>query len=121
MVISSAYETSDPAAEPRDLLPRPPLVEELVRRQAAEGGRVVGLDGVLPANLAARYGLPDLRAYDPLRPRPYVRLMQAFGDTDPVLGGPIRNAPPGSRATSRRATSMPSILRTSALRCWTKV
>lgn len=83
-----------PVAASRDLVPRPPLVEELVRRQAAEGGRVVGLDGVLPANLAARYGLPDLRAYDPLRPRPYVRLMEALGDPDPVLGGPLRAAPP---------------------------
>jgi len=84
----------NPVAASQDLLPRPPLVEELVRRQALEGGRVIGLDGVLPANLASRYGLADLRAYDPLRPRPYVRLMQAFGDPDPVLGGPLRKAPP---------------------------
>ncbi len=85
----------NPVAASRDLLPRPPLVEELVRRQALEGGRVVGLDGVLPANLAARYGLTDLRAYDPLRPRPYVRLLEALGDPDPVLGGPLDSAPPG--------------------------
>jgi hypothetical protein len=84
-----------PVAASRDLLPTPPLVTELVRRQAVEGGRVAGLDGVLPANLASRYGLADLRAYDPLRPRPYVRFMEALGDPDPVLGGPLRNAPPG--------------------------
>ncbi len=62
--------------------------------QAAEGGRIVGIDGVLPANLAGRYGLADLRAYDPLRPLPYAAMLRELGQTDPVLGGPLRIAPP---------------------------
>jgi hypothetical protein len=54
---------------------------------------VIGVAGVLPANLGARYGLPDLRAYDPLRPRPYARLMASLGDPRPVIGGPLASAP----------------------------
>lgn len=83
----------NPIAAPEDRLPRPPLVERLVELQARNGGRVIGLDGVLPANLGARYGLPDLRAYDPLRPRPYAHLMAALGDPRPVIGGPLASAP----------------------------
>ncbi len=85
----------NPLAAPADLVPQPPLVRRLTALARQEGGRVVGLGGMLPANLAARYGLGDLRAYDPVRPRPYVRLLAALGDPDPVLGGPLGSAPPG--------------------------
>jgi hypothetical protein len=85
----------NPVADPSDRLPRPPLVDRLVALSSSDGGRVLGLGGVLPANLAARYGLSDLRAYDPLRPRPYVRMMTAMGDDNPGLGGPLRKAPRG--------------------------
>jgi hypothetical protein len=85
----------NPVADPSDRLPRPPLVERLAALQAAEGGRVLGLGGVLPANMASRFGLFDLRAYDPVRPVPYVRMMMALGDRNPALGGGLRNAPPG--------------------------
>ncbi|HOC43309.1 MAG TPA: hypothetical protein PKJ99_09900 [Thermoanaerobaculales bacterium] len=84
----------NPVAAAADRLPAPPLVERLRELQAERGGRVIGLDGALPPNLAARYGLPDLRAYDPLRPRPFVELMAALGDRDPMLGGPLGSAPP---------------------------
>jgi hypothetical protein len=83
----------NPTAAPSDRLPRPPLVERLVALEAEHGGRVLGLDGVFPANLAARYGLADLRAYDALRPRPYVRMLAELGDPDPLLGGPLASAP----------------------------
>jgi len=85
----------NPVAAAGDRLPRPEILERLVTVQAAEGGRVVGIDGVLPANLAGRYGLADLRAYDPLRPLPYAAMLRELGQTDPVLGGPLRTAPPG--------------------------
>ncbi len=85
----------NPVAAPADRLPRPPMVERLVALQRVHGGRILGLGGVLPANLAARYGLADLRSHDPLRPRPLVRLLAALGDPDPVLGGPLTTAPPG--------------------------
>jgi hypothetical protein len=84
----------NPIAARADSLPRPQMVERLVDLQKKHGGRVMGLSGVFPANLAARYGLEDLRSYDPVRPRPYVRLMQLMGDPRPVLGGPLRSAPP---------------------------
>jgi hypothetical protein len=84
----------NPVAAAADRLPRPGLLERLIEVQAAEGGRVIGIDGVLPANLAGRYGLADLRAYDPLRPLPFAAMMRALGQTDPVLGGPLRIAPP---------------------------
>jgi hypothetical protein len=83
----------NPIAAPEDRLPRPPLIERLVELQARAGGRVIGVQGVLPANLGARYGLPDLRAYDPLRPRPFARLMESLGDPRPVVGGPLASAP----------------------------
>jgi hypothetical protein len=84
----------NPTAAVSDRLPAPPLVERLRELQAEHGGRVIGLDGALPPNLSARYGMPDLRAYDPLRPRPFVALMAALGDRDAMLGGPLRAAPP---------------------------
>jgi len=85
----------NPAAAPHDLLPEPPVMVELQRLVAAEGGRVAGLGGVLPPNLASRYGLADLRASDPLRPLPFTRLMSALGEAEPVLGGPLERAPSG--------------------------
>jgi hypothetical protein len=84
----------NPVAATADRLPRPELLERLVEVQSAEGGRVMGVDGVLPANLAGRYGLADLRAYDPLRPQPYAAMLRELGQTDPVLGGPLEIAPP---------------------------
>jgi hypothetical protein len=85
----------NPAAVVEDRLPRPPLVDELRRLQAAEGGRVIGIGGVLPPNLAGRYGLADLRAYDPVRPAPYARFLARLGQPDRVLGGPLARAPAG--------------------------
>ncbi len=84
----------NPFAAAADRLPRPEIVARLAALQAAEGGRIMGVDGVLPANLALRYGLADLRAYDPVRPLPFARMLGALGQPDPVLGGPLRDAPP---------------------------
>jgi hypothetical protein len=84
----------NPLAAAEDRLPRPEILERLVELQATEGGRVMGIDGELPANLAGRYDLADLRAYDPLRPLPYAAMLRELGQTDPVLGGPLRIAPP---------------------------
>ncbi|MFV2073844.1 MAG: hypothetical protein ACC742_14480, partial [Thermoanaerobaculales bacterium] len=83
----------NPLAAAEDRLPRPELVLRLQAFQAAEGGRVMGVDGVFPANLAGRYGLADLRAYDPLRPQPFAAMMAALGQPDPILGGAVREAP----------------------------
>ncbi len=61
-----------------------------VRRGAArEGGRVVGLGGALPANLAAEEGLADVRAHDPVRPLALWRLHEALGATGAGLAGPV--------------------------------
>jgi hypothetical protein len=84
----------NPLAAAADRLPRPEIVARLAALQAAEGGRIMGVDGVLPPNLALRYGLADLRAYDPVRPLPFARMLGALGQPDPVLGGPLREAPP---------------------------
>jgi len=84
----------NPLAAPSDRLPRPPLVAALAAAAEAEGGRVVGLGGALPPNLAAGYGLADLRAFDPVRPREFARFMALLGEADPVLGGPLAVAPP---------------------------
>jgi hypothetical protein len=84
----------NPVAAVEDRLPQPPLVQEVMRAQASEGGRIIGLGGALPPNLAGRYGLCDLRAYDPLRPAPFARFMAALGESEPILGGPLRRVPP---------------------------
>jgi len=49
---------------------------------------------VLPPNVAVRYGLADLRSFDPLRPWPLARLHALLGADNPVLPGPVRSAPP---------------------------
>ncbi len=84
----------NPAAAPADRLPSPPVLARLKARAAARPGRLVGLDGVLPPNLSSRYGLADLRSFDPVRPWPLARLHALLGATDPVLPGPLHRAPP---------------------------
>ena len=85
----------NPIAAREDRLPASELVQRLVELQSVEGGRMMGLDGVFPSNLAGRYGLADLRAYNPLRPQPLAEMFRELGQPDPVLGGPVRLAPPG--------------------------
>ena len=84
----------NPLAAPSDRLPRPPLVAALAAAVEAEGGRVIGVGGALPPNLASGYGLSDLRAFDPVRPQAFSRLMGLLGEADPVVGGPLATAPP---------------------------
>lgn len=83
----------NPAASAGDRLPRTPLLERLAELERAQPTRVIGLDRALPPNLASRYGLRDIRAVDPLRPMPFVRLMGVLGGPPTVLGGPLRRAP----------------------------
>ncbi len=83
----------NPAADPADRLPEPAVLRRLEER-AVPGERLVGLDGVLPANLAGRYGLEDLRCFGPVRPWPLARLHALLGAEDPVLPGPLHDAPP---------------------------
>jgi hypothetical protein len=65
------------------------MVAALQQRVAAEGGRVIGTGISLPANLAARWGLADLRSHDPLRPRQLAALHAAFGSPELDLMGPL--------------------------------
>jgi hypothetical protein len=83
----------NPVAAARDRLPTPPLVSHLLEAQQEASGRVVGVGGVLPANIASRYGLRDLRAYDPVRPWPFAAMMARLGEAEPTLGGPLNRAP----------------------------
>ncbi len=85
----------NPVASAADRLPRPPLVEQLAELEAAGPCRIVGTDRAFAPNLATRYGLRDLRASDPLRPAPYVRLMGVLGEPATVLGGPLTRLPAG--------------------------
>ncbi len=85
----------NPVASTEDRLPRTPLLERLVELEAAKPSRVMGLNRALPPNLAPRYGLRDLRALDPLRPVPFVRLMGVLGEPPTILGGPLQRAPAG--------------------------
>ena len=63
----------------------PPAVEEL-RRLAAPGERMLGYAAALPPNFAARLGLSDLRANDPVAPRAFRSLQEALAASDPLLG-----------------------------------
>ena len=90
----------NPLAAPSDRLPRPPLVAALAAAVEAEGGRVIGVGGALPPNLASGYGLSDLRAFDPVRPQAFSRLMGLLGEADPVVGG--AHSLPRPRSSSGR-------------------
>ncbi len=85
----------NPVADPADRLPKATLIERLQALDQQEPGRIVGLANAFPPNLAMRYGLRDLRASDPLRPKPFARLMGVLGEPETVLGGPLRRAPAG--------------------------
>ncbi len=85
----------NPVADARDRLPRPAFVDRLVTEVTRHPGRMIGLHGAFPPNIASRYGLQDIRAYDPIRPRPYAEMMARLGEREMVLGGPIRSAPSG--------------------------
>ncbi len=63
----------------------PPAVEEL-RRLAAPGERILGYAAALPPNFAARLGLADLRANDPVAPRAFRSLQEAVAASDYLLG-----------------------------------
>jgi len=67
----------------------PPLVGELQRRAADQGGRVIGFADAFPPNLAARAGLADLRSHEPMRPRALASLHRAFGCDGADLPGPV--------------------------------
>ncbi len=73
----------------REPASRPAIAQRLQRLVAAQGGRVLGLSGALPANLAARLGLADLRSADPVRPLALARLHQALGAAGMDLAGPV--------------------------------
>jgi hypothetical protein len=84
----------NPPAAHRDRVPDLPVLHRLVDRAERRPGRVAGVEGALRANVAGRYGLEDLRAFDPVRPLPLARLHAVLGADDPVLPGPLRHAPP---------------------------
>jgi hypothetical protein len=83
----------NPVADVADRLPRPPLVDAIADRAVVDRGRVLGLGGVLPPNVASRFGLDDLRAFDPVRPAPFASFMALLGEPEPILGGPLDTAP----------------------------
>ncbi|MEN8163613.1 MAG: hypothetical protein ABFS37_05745 [Acidobacteriota bacterium] len=85
----------NPVADRADRLPKTTLIERLQALNQHEPGRIIGLVGAFPPNLAVRYGLRDLRASDPLRPESFARLMGVLGEPRTILGGPLRHAPPG--------------------------
>lgn len=81
-----------PASRPS---PAPAAVRELQRLAGEDGRRMVGTDGALPPNLAARLGLSDLRANDPVRPRRLTALHRALGTEGDDLPGPLLSPWPG--------------------------
>ncbi len=101
LVLLAAAELSlyavgvNPVAAASDRLPVPPLMAELTELIAERPGRILGLGGVVPPNMAGRFGICDLRAYDPVRPADYAEMMARLGEPRRVLGGPIQRAPTG--------------------------
>ncbi len=78
-----------PSSAPVDWRRPPALLAELRRRVEAAPGRVMGTGDSLPANLAARWGLADIRSHDPMRPRNLAKLHAAFGSPALNLMGPL--------------------------------
>jgi hypothetical protein len=76
-----------PASRPGD--PAAAMVRTLRERTEREGGRVLGVGAALPANLAARVGLADLRSADPVRPHALASLHRALGAAGMDLPGPV--------------------------------
>jgi hypothetical protein len=73
----------------------PPLVAELQKRAAGRDDRVLGLSDALAPNLAARWGLSDLRDNDPVRSVALRNLHEAFGSAGAALPGPLERPWPG--------------------------
>lgn len=69
--------------------PEGAAMQALVSLAAGQEARVVGVGSALPANTAARWGLADLRAHDPVRPRSLARLHAALGAEGADLPGEV--------------------------------
>jgi len=97
VIALSEAAASGSALVPTARYPRraPELVAALAARTSADPGRVLGLEAALPANLAARFGLDDLRCNEPMRPRLLARLHQALGSEGLDLPGPVTRPWPG--------------------------
>jgi hypothetical protein len=85
----------NPVASTGDRLPRPPLVNRLIALETESPCRIIGVERALAPNLGSRYGLRDLRAFGPLRPMPFARLMGVLGEPATILGGPLKRLPAG--------------------------
>jgi hypothetical protein len=69
--------------------PATTIAERLGTEARREPGRVIGLDGALPPNLAARSGFADLRDNDPMRPRALTELHGLLGSAGSDLPAPV--------------------------------
>ncbi len=69
--------------------PKGEALETLLELARGSEARVLGLGPALPANTAARWGLADLRAHDPVRPRALARLHAALGAQGMDLSGDV--------------------------------
>lgn len=78
------------AAAPRAEEASAELLEALGSLQRQEGGRVLALAAVLPANRAAVAGLVDLAAHDPVRSLSLTALHRALGCEGMDLPGPCQ-------------------------------
>ncbi|MGA2261441.1 MAG: YfhO family protein [Acidobacteriota bacterium] len=62
------------ASAPKERLPAPPESIQAMRR-GLEQYRILGVQGVLPANASVLYGLADVRGYDAMTPARYYEFM----------------------------------------------
>jgi hypothetical protein len=76
-----------PAATPA--APPPEALAAALRLVRSEPGRLLGLAEALPPNLAASFGLEDLRSHEPMRPHSLARLHHALGSAGDDLPGPV--------------------------------
>lgn len=73
-----AHRGANPPAPERLDFPSPPPLDLLEERLGgAAGYRLAGLEGALPPNLAAVYGLADARIYSPMAPAAYAVATEA--------------------------------------------